>query len=85
MATKEEVTDAIINAVADTYEKDPSEITRETTFAELGVASLKCVSICVLGGENLDLDDDIEFDVIAKSPTVGEAIDNTYAWLEKQE
>jgi hypothetical protein len=84
MATKEEITKAIIDAVADTYEKDPSEITRETAFADLGVASLKCVSICVLGGENLDLDDDIEFEVIAKSPTVGEAIDNVEKWLAEQ-
>jgi hypothetical protein len=84
MATIEEVAHSIIDAVAETYEKEPEEINRQTTFESLGVASLKCVSICVLGGENLDLDDDIEFDIIANSPTVGEAIDNTYAWLQKQ-
>ena len=65
------VFEAIAELIAERNECDPSEITRESTFADLGIDSLDTVEML------MDLEDKIgvEIELDQKVETVGELVD----------
>jgi acyl carrier protein len=73
--TEEQIKNAVIEGVAETYDKDASEITPETNYNTLGVSSVKVMQIIMYTEENLNIDGEIEFDDVAQGVTVGATIE----------
>jgi acyl carrier protein len=62
--------EAVVKLIAERVEKDPAEITAETTFKDLGIDSLDTVELLM----NLEDEIGIEVELDQKVETVGELV-----------
>ena len=73
------VFDAIAELLAEHNDCNASEITRDTTFAEMGVDSLDTVELVMKLEDKLDC----EIELTAKVSTVGELVDFVEPLVQK--
>ncbi len=66
---------AVINAVAESYERVAADLNMDTNIAEFDNAnSSRVIKTAMFIGENLDLDEDLEFEDLADLSTIGEIV-----------
>lgn len=76
MATRDEILEGVIDAVAESYELDASAVTEDLDFAaQPNNSSSKVLKTALFIGENLDLEDDLEFEDLADLATVKDVVD----------
>jgi acyl carrier protein len=76
MFTREQIEKAVLDAAAEAFGKDVSEISLSMKYkADLDATSVKVMKAIMFIGENLDLDDDIEYEDVAKNETLAETVD----------
>ena len=66
---------AAIAAVAESYDRAASDLNADTNIAEFDNAnSSRVIKTAMFIGENLDLDEDLEFEDLADLSTIGEIV-----------
>ena len=76
MFTREQVEKAVLEAVAETYNKDISELSMATDYKDdLDAKSVKIMKTIMFIDENLDTDEVIEFEEIITTPKIGDTVD----------
>lgn len=76
MATRDEILRGVVEAVAESYEVPEESVTEEFRFADQpNNSSSKVLKTALFIGENLDLEDDLEFEDLAGLQTVAEVVD----------
>lgn len=76
MATKEEILEGVIDAVSEAYDVDAANLSAETRFSEMtNNSSSRVLKTALFIGENLDLEDDLEFDDLASLQSIQEIVD----------
>ena len=69
------ILDAVIAAVAESYDRSAADLNADTNIGEFDNAnSSRVIKTAMFIGENLDLDDDLEFEDLAELNTIGEIV-----------
>lgn len=75
-AAKDPVFDAVVSAVAQSYDRDAAALSADTDISKFdNNSSSKVLKVAMFLGEELELEEDLEFEDLAELCTVGEIVD----------